>query len=244
MGVPAMKKDLKSLSIVDGKEEADTLRLWDRYKEQALMWRALFLIQFPVTFIALIALLIVYLSADTIVEVPERPQPGQYSLKQLPDSEFINVATQVVNLISSYQQFTARPQFSLARKYLWEPALSQFETEMMNDELRIVEQTSRSQMFFIDKSQIKVERHPELDKLIVRIPGIRQKLIGGSALPPDEMVYYLKLTTIPRNNFNEYGIVVIDIRAVFKPLQMIREEDRRDEREKAREEAKQKKGKR
>jgi hypothetical protein len=243
MKVTAIRKDLKSIEKVDGRAGADTLRLWESYREQSYLWRALFLLQLPVTLASLIGIIVLYLSADTIIEVPEKPQPGQYSVAKLPDSEFISMATQVVNLISSYQQYTARQQFKTTRKYLWEPALSQFEKEMMEDELRMIEETGRSQMFFVDTRQIKVERHPSLDKVVVRIPGVRQKLIAKEALPPDEMVYYVKMTTIPRNIHNEFGIVVIDIQARIAPLRLIADEDRREEREKEREEKKKSKKK-
>lgn len=212
MAKRALKDDIRQLETVGGRAGADTLRLWEGYRDQALMWRAIALLQMPATALAIAAALIMYFFADTIIEVPQRPQPGYYSLKQLPDSEFISVATEIVNLIASYQPTVARTQFRTARKYLWEPALSVFEEEMMNKELRAVEETSRSQLFFINTRQVKVERYPDLDVVIVRVPGTRLKLIGGRPLPQDELVYYIKMTTIPRNVHNEYGIVVIDIK--------------------------------
>jgi hypothetical protein len=232
MAVANVKRDLREVEKVDGRAGADTLRLWESYRDQAYLWRALSLIQIPATFLSLLAALIMYYTADTVIEVPEKPLPGFYSVKQLPDAEFISVAEEVVNLISSYQYKGAREQFKSARKYLWEPALSQFERVMMEEELRTIEETARSQMFFIDPKQIKIERHPELDKVIVRLPGVRQKLIGQRALPPDELVYYVKMTTIPRNIHNEHGIVVIDIRLRVAPLALIRQEDKEEAKEK------------
>ncbi len=46
----------------------------------------------------------------------------------------------------------------------------------------------------------------------MRIPGVRQKHIGAVPLPPDELAYHVKMSTIPRNAHNEYGIIVIDLR--------------------------------
>ncbi len=207
-----IKHDLKQLERVAGRAGSDTIRLWEGYREQAYLWRALALIQMPSTALSIAAALIMYLIADTIIEVPERPQPGYYSVRQLPDSQFVNAATQVVNLISTYQPAVARRQFKTARKFLWEPALTEFEGTMMNSELQTIEETKRSQMFFINPRLIKVERFPELDKVVVRVPGVRLKLIGNKPLPADEVVYYVKMTTIPRNVHNEYGIVVTDMR--------------------------------
>ena len=86
------KNDIKQLEKVAGRAGSDTIRLWEGYKEQAFFWRALALIQVPATALAITAALVMYFLADTIIEVPEHPQPGYYSVKQLPDSQFINVA--------------------------------------------------------------------------------------------------------------------------------------------------------
>ena len=221
-----IKHDLKQLERVAGRAGSDTIRLWEGYREQAYLWRALALIQMPSTALSIAAALIMYLIADTIIEVPERPQPGYYSVRQLPDSQFVNAATQVVNLISTYQPAVARRQFKTARKFLWEPALTEFEGTMMGSELQTIEETKRSQMFFINPRLIKVERFPELDQVVVRIPGVRLKLIGNKPLPADQVVYYVKMTTIPRNVHNEYGIVVVDMRLRRANQRQVSREDK------------------
>ncbi|MBL7663145.1 hypothetical protein JNK13_10385 [bacterium] len=210
--VQKIKREVQDIERIAGRAGADTIRLWESYRDQAYMWRALAMIQIPTTFVAIAAALIMYFFADTVIEVPERPQPGNYSVKQLPDSEFTSVATEVVNLIGSYQPATARRQFSTARKYLWEPALTLFEEKMMKDELRTVEETGRSQIFYVDPNQTKITRFPEQDKVEVRVQGNRLKLIGDKPLPADYLAYYITMTTIPRNEHNEYGIVVIDVK--------------------------------
>ncbi|MCB0359882.1 MAG: hypothetical protein KDD44_09605 [Bdellovibrionales bacterium] len=225
MAKRAIKQDIRQLETIAGRAGADTIKLWEGYRDQAYLWRAIALLQMPATALAIASAMIMYFFADTIIEVPPKPQPGHYSVKQLPDSEFVSVATEVVNLIGSYQPSIARQQFRTARKYLWEPALSIFEQEMMQKELRAIEETSRSQLFFINQQQIKVERYPELDKVVVRLPGARQKLIGSRPLQPDGMVYYIKMTTIPRNVHNDYGIVVIDIKRRQASAQTIKLED-------------------
>ena len=220
-----VKQDIKQLERVGGRAGSDTIRLWEGYREQAYLWRALCLLQMPATALSIAAALVMYFFADTIIEVPERPEPGQYSTRQLPDSSFINAATAVVNLIATYQPAVARRQFKTARKYLWEPALTEFENTMMTNEIQQIEETKRSQMFFINPRLIKVERYPEFETVVIRIPGIRQKLIGNKPLPPDEMVYYVKMTTIPRNVSNEYGIVVVDIHLRRADEQQVMKED-------------------
>jgi hypothetical protein len=220
-----LKEDIQELERVAGRAGSDTIRLWEGYKEQAFFWRALSLLQMPATALAVGIALAMFFFADTIIEVPEHPQPGFYSVKQLPDSQFINVAREVVNLISTYQPAVVERQFRTARRFLWEPALSEFESTMLTTELSAILETKRSQMFFINPRLIKVERFPHLDTVVVRIPGLRQKLIGNQPLAPDEMVYYVKMTTIPRNVHNEYGIVITDIHLRRAGERIIKNED-------------------
>ncbi len=228
-----VKKDIKQLERVGGRAGADTIRLWEGYREQAYLWRALCLLQMPATALSIAAALVMYFFADTIIEVPERPLPGYFSVSQLHDSQFIDAATAVINLTATYQPAIARRQFKTARKYLWEPALTEFEDTMMTKEIQAIEETKRSQIFFINQRLIKLERYPDLERVVVRIPGIRQKLIGSKPLPPDEMAYYVTMTTIPRNVSNEYGIVVIDIHLRrIDETQVIKEDHLEDKAEK------------
>lgn len=222
----SVRQGVRQLERVDGRAGADTVRLWEGYREQATLWRALALLQMPTTALAIIMALIMFFFADTIIEVPPKPQPGRYSAKQLPDAQFVDVAQQVINLIATYQPVNARGQFSAARKYLWEPALTEFETSMLQDELRAIEQTKRTQIFYINEKNIKVERFPERDLIEVRLSGQRQKLIGDRPLPADHLVYYVRMTTIPRNAQNEYGIVVVDLRLRQTSPSVIIEEDK------------------
>lgn len=214
MGARAVKQDLKQLETVAGKAGADTIRLWEGFREQALFWRALALIQVPSTALAiLIALLQLYLS-DPIINVVPNPLPGRYSSKELPDRLYLSSAQNLVNLISTYQPSIARRQFKRAEKMLWEPALSRFQKVMLENELRAIEETARSQIFFADEARIKIERFPEFGdsgKVVVRIPGVQQKLIGNRPLEAEKVVYHISMTTIPRHRYNKYGIVVINI---------------------------------
>jgi hypothetical protein len=227
---PNIKESLKDIERVSGRAGSDTIRLWEGYRDQAFLWRALALLQMPATALAIILSLVLYFTADTIIEVPDMPQPGFYSVKKLPDSHFINFANEIVNLIATYQPATARKQFTTARDYLWEPALTNFETVMMQRELRAIEETRRSQMFYVEDKLIRVERFPDQDYVVVRIPGTRQKLVGTKPiLPVDQLAYYVKMTTIPKNVHNEFGIVVVDMRVETVKLEDISATDRREE---------------
>ena len=207
-----LKDSLHDLERIDGRAGADTIRLWESYRDQAFLWRALALLQMPATMLSIAAALVMFFFADTTIEVPQQPLPGRYSVKQLPDAEFISTANEVVNLIASFQPHRAAEQFEAAREHLWEPALSEFEESILKRELRAITETRRSQVFFSDPKLVRVERSAATDHVVARIPGHRMKLIGNRPLPSDEIVYYIKMTTIPRNAQNEYGIVVTNIK--------------------------------
>jgi len=228
MGKNRVRDNLQNIEKVAGRAGSDTIRLWESYRDQAYLWRSLALLQMPATALSIIMALVLYATADTVVEVPDYPLPGYYSVEKLPDAQFITFAEQVVNLIASYQPANARQQFQTARSFLWEPALSQFDTEILTKELRTIEETKRSQLFLVDQTLTKVSRYPEEDYVIVRVPGTRQKLIGREAIPQEQFAYYVKMTTIPRNINNEYGIVITDMRLAQIDLNQERSKEAQD----------------
>ena len=218
MGRLAIKKDIRQVEEVAGKAGADTIRLWDGYRDQALLWRAIAILQLPITALAVIMAMITIYTSNPIVNVVPLPLPGRYDIAHLPDPLFINKATELVNLIASFQPQIARSQFDLAEQMLWEPALTRFQQDMQQTELRAIEETSRSQLFFINEANVKIERFPEEKRLVVQLPGTLQKLIGNSPLPAEYVAYKITMSIIPRTPANEYGIVVTNIEARAIPL--------------------------
>ena len=227
-----IQSDLQHLERIPAKAGVDAVQLWDSNRDEANLWRGVAIVLFPVTLLAAIGVLIMYLTADTIIQVPQRRPPHVFQTGQVPDKYFIETALDAVNLIASFTPERAKGQFELARTYLWEPALTQFEKEVMTDELRTVTDTRRTQLFLPDPAHIRVDRESSPEKVIVRVPGARKKLIGGQPLPSDEMVYFVTLTTIPRNIFNEYGVTIVDIRLRLTSLDTLIKEDERIEQEK------------
>lgn len=200
------KKDIPDA----GRGPRDTIKVWQRSKKSALFWRSLALFQMPLIAIFVLLSTWFFLKADTVLNIPLDPEPGSYSLSKLPDSLYINHATNVVNLLGTYQPFTARRQFQEVRKYLWEPGLTNFERQFVSRELQAVEETSRSQLFYADNKRVRVERGK--DHVVVRIPGTRQKFISSRGLPEEQLVWLLKMRTVPRNVHNENGIAILDLR--------------------------------
>jgi hypothetical protein len=79
-------------SIKDLKGETDTVKLWEAYKEQAALWRALALFQIPATFCLVVFSLLLWVGRSTTLNVPAKPLPGIYLSKEVPDTEFIEYA--------------------------------------------------------------------------------------------------------------------------------------------------------
>jgi len=204
-----------NLQVVNGpgRSGGDTVKLWESHKRKALFWRALTLIQFPLSGALIIAAIYFISSAETIVDVPDKPEPGTYSVTKLPDAEFISVAQSVLNLIATYQPYTAKKQFKTARKYLWEPALSDFDKNYMQSKsgaLQAISELGKSQQFRIDAARVRIQRFN--DHVVVKLPGFRYKLLQNRHLRPELVEWYIKMTTIPRNLHNEYGIVITDMK--------------------------------
>lgn len=215
------------LDQVEGKGGGDTIRLWEGYRDQAYFWRALALVEIPATCLSLLFALVVYATRYTVVEVPAKTEPGRYTPRELPDNEFKNVGGHFVNLISSYTPATAPRQFAYARTFLWEPALTQFQAVMIGQELKAIDQTARSQLFFIDDTQTRVQRSPD-DTITVRVSGTKKRLIADKPLKAEEQTYYLKMTTIPKNIQNPYGIVIVDVRIREISSRELETEDERE----------------
>lgn len=200
----------KDSALFDARGETDTIRLWENYRDQALLWRSIALIQVPTSLVLVVLALVLWTTRSVTLNVPAKPLPGMYIAKEIPDTEFVEVATDFINLIGSYQPSTARRQFNQAKQLLVEPMLARFENEMMGIELKAIEQTSRTQLFFADPVETKFER---IDDRTVKVSfvGDRLKLVAGQQVPAELTRYTIVLTTIPRQQLNPYGIVVTNV---------------------------------
>lgn len=212
-----MEKVLKTLNdskIFESKRDSDTIRVWENYKDQASLWRALALLQIPATLGAIIFAFTMWANRSITLNVPARPLPGVYSVQEIPDTEYVNVATDYINLVASYQPKIARRQFDTARGMLMEPLLSKFDQEMMGDELRAIETTSRTQVFMVDPIRTKVTR--DAKSVTVSLIGDRFKIVAGQESPLQMSQFDIVMVTVPRNKLNPYGIVITNV--THKPV--------------------------
>ena len=197
---------MNDASVMESRKDNDTIRLWEGYREQALLWRALSLFQIPVTLLALIFALVMWNAREITLNVPAKPLPGIYAAHEIPDTEFINSATDFINLVATYQPAVAKRQFVEAQKMLVEPMLSKFNSDMFGIELSTIENTDRTQIFFVDPTKTALERVN--NDVIVTMSGERLKIISGRELPTSPTKFTVVLTTIPKNTLNPYGIVI------------------------------------
>jgi hypothetical protein len=204
------KDFIKQASFREARNESDTVQVWENYREQALLWRALAIFQIPTTALAILLSIILWNQRETVLDVPARPLPGFYQAGEVTDEEFVGRAREFVNLIASYQPDGARQQFFHASRYLIEPVLTRYNIEMMDTELKAIENTRRSQLFFIDPTKTEIERTP-YDEVIVTFRGAREKLVAGQKVPEVLSQFRLTMTTIPRNELNPFGIVISNI---------------------------------
>jgi len=203
------QKLLKDASIIDARNENDTLKLWESYRDQAMLWRSLSLLQIPTTIILGVLCFALWSNREITLKVPAKPLPGVYTAQEIPDSEFIDVATNFINLIATYQPAVARRQFNHARQILQEPMLERFNREMLVTELKTIESTSRTQLFFVDPTKTRIFRQG--NNVEVTLTGERMKMIAGKQLPAVTTTFSIAMTTIPRNELNPYGIVINNV---------------------------------
>lgn len=203
------KQILDSSKVMDNMEQSDTLRVWESYRDQALLWRAIALLQIPATLASVVFAIVLWTTRSITLNVPLKPAPGIYQVQDIPDIEFIETVTEFVNLVASYQPSTARRQFDEAKKMLVEPLLSTFTADMIGNELKAIESTARTQLFYVDPAKTKVTREGGL--ITVSVEGDRLKIVAGKELPGTNVRYTVSLKTIPRNKLNPYGIVITNV---------------------------------
>ena len=200
---------IRETKVNDHKKETETIRLWESYRDHAMLWRSLALLQIPGTLACLVLCTILFVYRTTIINVPAKPLPGKYSVDEINDTEFQEVATSFINLIASYQPAVARRQFTKAREMLGEPLLTQFDKDMMGAELKAIEGTKRTQLYFVDPARNEFIRN-EMGVQVTMV-GYRIKYIAGKELPAVITKYTITLATVPRNDLNPYGIIVTNI---------------------------------
>ncbi len=204
------KKILDNANVKDYKRGEDTIRIWEGYKQQAVLWRALSIIQLLATTAISILCIILWQTRSITLSVPQRPVPGQYNTQEIPDADFIEAANSFVSLIATFQPYVAEPQFDRAAMMVHNSLLERFTENFLVNELKAIRATSLSQVYFIDPMKTQIERTRN-NVVKVTFYGKRHKYIGGKEVEPVGTKYDITLTTLPRNDINPLGIVILDV---------------------------------
>lgn len=205
----AYKADFQELETLEKVVGANPLKLWDTYRLQALTWRSLALLLIPGTLLASALTLSTFYLLETRIEVPATPEPGFYYIENIPDKTFVQTALRLTNLITTYQPDTALPQFLDARNMLWQPALQRFQRDIIGKDFAVIQKTKRSQIFYVNTKNIVLTRHD--DFVEVMIPGKRKKLLNDEMPDYQEIAWFIKMSTVAPNSFNQFGIVVYSL---------------------------------
>lgn len=207
------KATLASTAVRPPRRESDTLRLWEAYLDQAILWRAIALLQIPATLGMLLFTMWIYYNRTIVLNVPQKPLPGQYTVDQLTEPILIDAATDFINLIMSYTPKTARRQMVEAEQRVVEPLLTTFTRDIIETDLKAIEQTQRTQMFLIDPTKTTLSRGN--GTATVTFEGDRIKIVSGKEFPVSSWRYFITMETRPRNRLNEYGVVITGMQ--FEP---------------------------
>ena len=92
-------------------------------------------------------------------------------------------------------------------------------------ELKAIENTNRTQIFFADPSKTSIERYSD-QEVVVTFAGERLKIVAGKELEPAKTKFAVTMTTVPRHKLNPYGIVITGVN--FENLERERPRLRRD----------------
>lgn len=201
---------LNNTNVKEHKRGDDTIKIWEGYRQQAIMWRSLSIIQLLATTAISILCIILWQTRSITLKVPQRPVPGQYNTQEIPDADFVEAANSFVNLIATFQPYTSEQQFKRAASLIHSNLLERFTEEFLVNELKAINATSLSQAYFIDPSKTSIERFAN-NTVKVTFYGTRHKYIGGREIEPVKSKYEVMLTTLPRNDLNPLGIVVADV---------------------------------
>ncbi|MEM4379914.1 MAG: hypothetical protein QXL01_04420 [Thermoplasmatales archaeon] len=206
----ASVREILDYTKPSSKHEGNLIRAWEDYQHKANFWRSLFLVQIPVTVIALAFAAVIFINRNITLNVPKNPLPGVYSVTDIPDSEFINFAVNFANLVFSYTPTSIERQYSVAKFFLAPNAQAAFGDIFLKQEVPVVKTTGANQIFVIDPLRTKVERDKNLVKVF--LTGERVRILAGREARYSIASTEITLRTFPHNNLNPYGIMVVDFK--------------------------------
>lgn len=192
-------------------KEKDLNKVTAAYKMQSYFWRWVSLFQIPFLFFLLLFFLNLYISRDTIINVPDRPFEGYKEVSQLSDSEFINFAQDFFNLVGTFQPTIAEKQFETASTFLVGQKREEFKRDFLQTKLVEVRETSRTEELILEKENIALTRGPSGSNYVdIVASGYRRILIKQEELRPENAQIFIRIETSKDIENNQYGLYISD----------------------------------
>lgn len=150
-----------------------------------------------------------FLEANATPSDKSAPQ----SLSDFHDRTIVQFATDIVTLITIYKNpEEAEKNFRETYSKLDPQAAALFKNTMQRQELNLIFDTNRSQIFRIKHDEVLLDRDPSNETAVVRISGTREKSIGDHTFEPEQMVFFVKVSFANQLS-GDVKLVVTDIRA-------------------------------
>lgn len=179
---------------------------WER---TGTKWRLFFIAQVGATVFALYFCFTNFFGQQLRLHVEDKLLDGRYPVVQVPDYEIKEFAYDFVALNANYNPFNAENNFKEGRKYLIGPALEKYDREVLNQELRAIRDSDRSQVMEINPARTKIVRD-EPGSVTIMIEGQRSKIVKRSTLPPAALRYRLKVEVTEGEAKNRLGLMISD----------------------------------
>ena len=109
------------------------------------------------------------------------------------DQDVILAARSVVNLLATYQPQNVRRNLAALARRLCEPASSELRHMMPETTIREIENTNRSQQFYIADSKITVEKRSLENRVVVQLPGECVQTVDNKQLSSEQRLYEVTL---------------------------------------------------
>ena len=116
------------------------------------------------------------------------------------DEQFIDTAISLVDCLGNNSPATVEAKYREARELLVDPALTEFDQEIMREELPEALRVHRVQSFEVDRSGTCLTRFDAHGVVVVEVPGKRAVSATGRNITNDRMIFYVKMLATEPNS--------------------------------------------
>lgn len=151
-------------------------------------------------------------AAQEVTTPPTIPQPNPTAETAVTDQDYVDVATDAVELLATFDSASAEPKFRRLQTMMTGPAKASLMDSLLTGELPVIQSTRRVQKFILNKEKTAIEHFPDLNDTVVRLSGTRSQWIELKPQPPEELTYHVNLEAEPAESGKKPRIFVKDIK--------------------------------